>query len=40
MIHFNDDGTYGFSFIVEQQAPGDSVSFRVVGKTAAAGGDV
>ncbi|MBO5078010.1 MAG: hypothetical protein J5584_10515 [Clostridia bacterium] len=40
MIHFNDDGTYGFSFIVEQQSPGDSVSFRVVGSAPEAGGDV
>lgn len=39
MIHFNDDGTYGFSFIVEQESPKSSASFRVVGNTAAAGGD-
>ena len=33
MIHFNDDGTYGFSFIFEQESPKNSVTFRVVGKT-------
>ena len=31
MIHFNDDGTYGFSFVFEQKDPGDSVTFRVKG---------
>ena len=29
MIHFNDDGTYGFSFVFEQKDPGESVTFRV-----------
>ena len=31
MIHFNDDGTYGFSFVFEQKDPGEAVTFRVKG---------
>ncbi|MBO4326675.1 MAG: hypothetical protein J5950_05345 [Clostridia bacterium] len=30
MIHFNDDGTYGFSFVFKQESPSDSVTFRIV----------
>ena len=33
MIHFNDDGTYGFSFVFEQKDPGDAVTFRVKGRS-------
>ena len=36
---FTSPATYGFSFIVEQESPKSSASFRVVGSTAAAGGD-
>ena len=36
MIHFNEDGTYGFSFVFGQESPEDSVTFRVVGADYAA----
>ncbi len=37
MIHFNEDGTYGFSFVFDQASPSDSVTFRVVGANYVAG---